>query len=289
MNTAMLYRMAIVACLVKVLGGGALTSPSVAADLGTKQGTQWFPYLQWNIANPTWHGNPYDVRATVEFTHHPSGDTRRTEMYFAGGPSWTFRFTGTQDGTWSFTTSSEDVDLHGHTGKVMIAPNPRADTHGFLKNWAGKWGWEGTEKVFVPQLVMWDYIVGSNSPSVFHDKPELVDRKIEEFITGHGFRGFHVPVVGGRWFDIDAASDRIEPAMTEPDSRTFEALELLITKTHEAGGLVHIWPWGDHSRRQTPRSLAGGIGGRIDKRLQRYIAAQTWTNPGLEHGLWFRP
>jgi hypothetical protein len=208
-------------------------------------------------------------------------------MYFAGGNSWKFRFTGTKLGTWSFTTSSEDGDLHGHTGRVMIAPNPRAGAHGFLKNLGGKWGWEGTETVFVPQLVMWDYIVGSNSPAVFHNKPELVDRKIDEFITAHGFNGFHVPVIGGRWFDFDAASDRVESAMTEPDNRTFEALELLITKTHEAGGLVHIWPWGDHSRRQTPRSLRGGIGGRIDERLQRYIVARLGPIPGWSMGYGF--
>ena len=208
-------------------------------------------------------------------------------MFFVGGKTWAFRFTGTKLGTWSFITSSDDKNLHGHTGKVMIESNPRADAHGFLKKLGSKWGWEGTENVFVPQLVMWDYIAGGNSPQVFHNKPELVDRKIREFIVGHGFNGFHVPVIGGRWFDLDAASDRVESTMTEPDSRTFEALELLITKTHQAGGMIHIWPWGDHQRSQTSRSLTGGIGGAIDKRLQRYIAARLGPVPGWSMGYGF--
>ncbi len=273
------------ACIVAV----CVFSPvsSMAADLGTMQGTQWSPYLQWTLANPNWNGNAFDVQATVEFTHKASGEKRRTEMFFVGGKSWAFRFTGTKLGVWSFTTSSEDEDLRGHTGKVMIAPNPRADAHGFLKKFGGKWGWQGTENVFVPQLDMWDYITGSNSPHVFYDKPEPVNRAIEQSILDHGFNGFNVPVIGGRWFDLDAASDRVEAKMTEPDLRTFEALELLITKTHEAGGLVHIWPWGDHSRSQTPKSLTGGIGGAIDQRLQRYIAARLGPLPGWGMGYGF--
>lgn len=259
----------------------------MAADLDTMQGTQWSPYLQWTVVNPTWSGNAFDIQATVEFTHHPSGDMRRTEMFFVDGKSWAFRFTGTRLGMWSFVTSSEDKDLRGHTGKVMIAPNPRSDAHGFLKKFGSKWGWEATENAFVPQLVMWDYVTGSNSPRVFHNKPELVDRKIKEFIVDHGFTGFHVPVIGGRWFGIDNTSDRVESTMTEPDPRTFEALELLISKTHQAGGLVHIWPWGDHQRSQTSRSLTGGIGGVIDKRLQRYIAARLGPIPGWSMGYGF--
>ncbi|MFC1596983.1 twin-arginine translocation signal domain-containing protein [Planctomycetota bacterium] len=146
---------------------------------------------------------------------------------------------------------------------------------------------QGTENVFVPQLVMWDYVAGDSSPRVFHGKSEPVDRKIKQFIVDHGFSGFHVPVIGGRWFDLDAQSDRVESTMTDPDLRTFEALELLVTRTHEAGGLVHIWPWGDHSRSQTPRSLSGGIGGAVDERLRRYTAARLGPIPGWSMGFGF--
>ena len=286
MNTEFLYRFLIVVSLVAVSAPGAPSS-SMAADLGTAQGTQWSPYLEWTVRNPTWSGNAFDVPTSVEFTHPSSGEKRRTQMFFAGGKSWAFRFTGTKLGKWSFVTSSEDKDLHGHTGNVMIKPNPRVAAHGFLKNLDGKWGWEGTENAFVPQLVMWDYITGGNSPKLFHNKPEWVDRKIQGFIFEHGFNGFHVPVIGGRWFDLDAESDKVESTMTEPDPRTFEALELLITQTHRAGGMVHIWPWGDHQRSQTPRSLTGGLGGAIDRRLQRYMAARLGPIPGWSMGYGF--
>ena len=285
-NEDFLCRLSITTCLLIVSAVGGPSS-SMAANLGTMHGTQWYPYLQWTMTNPTWNGNAFDIVATVEFTHQLSSDTRRTEMFFVGGESWAFRFTGTRPGIWSFVTSSEDEDLGGHTGKVMITPNTRTDAHGFLKKFGSKWGWEGTENVFVPQLVMCNYITGSNSPQVFHNKPELVDHKIKQFIIEHGFKGFHIPVIGGRWFDINAARNSVELTMSDPDPRTFEALELLITKTYQAGGLVHIWPWGDHQRYQTPKSLKGGIGGFIDKRLLRYIAARLGPIPGWSMGYGF--
>ena len=262
-------------------------SPSTSADLGTVQGVQWSPHIEWTVDNSTWSGNAFDVRAMVEFTHASSGDTVRTGMFFSGGNTWAFRFTATRTGTWSFVTSSDDDDLAWHTGRVRVVPNPRPDAHGFLKRFGNKWGWEGTENVFVPQLVMWDTIVGDSSPRAFYNKPALVDRKIEQFIVGHGFSGFHLPVVGGRWFDLDAESDRVESRMTDPDPLTFEALELLITRTHAAGGLLHIWPWGDHQRSQTPKSLTGGMGGVVDGRLQRYIAARLGPLPGWSMGYGF--
>lgn len=276
------------ACLIAVSTAAFTTSLS-AADLGSSKGTQWAPYLEWAVANPTWEGNAYDVRATVAFTHHPTGAKHETEMFFSSekSKSWAFRFTGTMPGTWSFETSSQDQDLDGHTGKAIIRTNPRANAHGFLKQFDDKWGWEGTESVFVPQLVMWDYIAGDNSPRMYHEKPKLIDRKIDQFISDHGFNGFHVSVIGGRWFDLDAADERVDSKMKDPDFRTFEALELLITKTHQAGGMVHIWPWGDHQRSQTPRSLTGGTSGPVDRRLQRYIAARLGPVPGWSMGYGF--
>ena len=266
---------------------GLGVATSRADDFGTRMGTQWAPYVEWTIENPTWSGNAFDVKAQVTFTHQASGEIRRTEMFYIGGESWAFRFTGTKTGVWSFVTTSEDEDLRGHVGKVTITKAGRPDAHGFLKKFGNKWGWEGTETAFAPQLVMWDYVAGSNSPRVFCGNPDLVARKVKEFVTDQGFHGFHVPVVGGRWFDVDSKSDKVVSSMTEPDFQTFEALELLITSTHQAGGFVHIWSWGDHQRFQTPRSLEGGINGAIDRRLQRYIAARLGPIPGWSMGYGF--
>jgi hypothetical protein len=285
MGSEFLSRLLARTCVGVLLASGS--AGALAADSSEpKTGRLWSPCLEWTIQNRTWIGNAFDVRASAEFVHEETGEIRHTEMFYAGDNVWAFRFTGTRSGRWTFTTSSEDDQLRGHTGTAVIEP-AQGRTHGFLKNFGNKWGWEGTEQPFVPQLVMWDYLVGDNCPRTFHNNAALVEQKISQAMVDRGFHGFHVPVLGGRWFEIDSDSDRVMLSMVNPDVRTFEALELLITMTHEAGGFVHIWPWGDHQRSQTPRSLDGGINGVVDRRLQRYIAARLGPLPGWSMGYGF--
>jgi|GEM_PF-1188614 len=249
--------------------------------------TLWSPYLEWEVPNPEYKGNPFDVVAEVTFRNERTQKGHTTEMFFAGGHTWKFRFTGTETGTWSFKSKSSIPALDGIIGQIKVVANPNPEAQGFLKKFEDKWGWQGTEKVFVPQLYMLDYALGSRTPKVYYDHPDIIDAKIQEFIGEHGFLGFHVPVIGGRWFDLDQSSDQVMPNAENPDIRTFEALESLIVKTHKAGGMVHIWPWGDESRGQTPLRLKGGMGGPEDRRLQRYIAARLGPIPGWSFGYGF--
>lgn len=253
---------------------------SAASGTGTldRVGTQWAPYLEWSLHNPTWEGNPYDLVARVAFVHTESGKRRTTGMFYDGENVWKFRFTGTQEGEWRFTTSSEDADLDGKEGRVVIEPNPNAKAHGFLTHFGNKWGWEGTEEAFVPQLVM--YAV----PRHFYGKPEMVDADIETFLVEHGFNGLHIPVWCA-WFDIEEDGYDNLPEEANPDRRTFEALEMVITKVHAAGGMVHLWAWGDEQRHWTPNKW--GKNGKVDKRLQRYIAARLGPLPGWSMGYGF--
>ncbi|KKN08717.1 hypothetical protein LCGC14_1053840, partial [marine sediment metagenome] len=158
---------------------------------------------------------------------------------------------------------------------VEVRPNPGGK--GFVTALGGKWGWSGSGRAFVPQLVMYA------GPADYHNKPKKIDADIETYLVGHGFNGFHT-IVCCRWFDInEERSTRIKGPAPNPDPRTFEALELLIGKVHSAGGMVHIWAWGDESRRQTPVRL-GGKNGLADLRLQRYIAARLGPIPGWTMG-----
>jgi hypothetical protein len=239
--------------------------------------SQWLPFLEWSVENPIFHGNPYDLIATVDFIHPESGEKRTTGMFYAGNDTWKFRFTGTLSGRWVFMTSSVDADLDGKYGSVYVAPNPGAP--GFVTQFGNKWGKQGLDKAFVPQLVMYA------NPCEYHDNPAKIDADIKTFLLDHGFDGFHTSV-HCRWFDIDQErSLDIHNNNPNPDLRTFEALELLIIKVHAAGGMVHIWAWGDEARKQTP--LKWGINGRVDKRLQRYIAARLGPLPGWTMGYGF--
>lgn len=260
---------------VLIITGNLL--PTNAAPLD-RSGTQWYPYLEWSLENPTYKSNPYDVQATATFTHS-SGKTRTTGMFYDGDDTWKFRFTGTITGEWSFNTSSSDEELNGKTGTVTIKPNPDPRAHGFITHFGAKWGWEGTNKAFVPQLVMYD------DPTAFYNKPDKIDNDIQTFFVEHGFNGFHTSVLC-RWFDFDSTRyDDINSDDPNPDPRTFEALELLITKAHQAGGMVHLWAWGDQQRHMTPNKW--GKNGKVDRRLQRYIAARLGPLPGWSMGYGF--
>lgn len=242
-----------------------------------RTGTQWAPFLEWSLENPSFTGNPYDLIATVTFTYEASGETHTTGMFYDGANTWKFRFTGTRAGTWTFMTSSSDSDLNGKSGTVTINPNPGVP--GSVTNFGNKWGRLGVNEAFVPQFLMY------SSPHLFYNNPNQINADIQTFMVEHGFTGFHVPVFC-RWFDIDqdTCSDISVP---DPDRRTFEALDLLITKVHASGGVVHLWAWGDDSRRQNPNFLPDGINGTEDKRLQRYIAARLGPLPGWTMGYGF--
>jgi len=91
-----------------------------------------------------------------------------------------------------------------------------------------------------------------------------------------------LPSLAAKWVDIDSSTRWDSTSRREPDPRTFEALELLITKTHAAGGVVHIWYVGDCSRAQCAQAGFGSNGARSEeeKRLLRYIGARFGPLPG---------
>ena len=243
-----------------------------------RTGTIWRPYLEWSLKNPSHGAAPFDLVAKVTFIHTASAEKQTTEMFYDGAGVWKFRFTGTRLGQWTFKTTSADPDLDGKSGKVVITKNADPGAHGFLKKLGNKWGWQGTERAFVPQLVMYEH------PAAYHNKPTKIDADIKQFFQTHGFNGLHT-MVFCRWFDINQTTyDKIS-ANPGPDRRTFEALELLIAKAHAKGGMVHIWAWGDEQRKQTPKKW--GLNKAVDQRLQRYIAARLGPLPGWSIGYGF--
>ncbi len=263
----------------------------VPAELSRSETTMWSPTLEWTVKNPSHEGNPFDLVAKVAFKHEGGKEKRVTEMFYAGGETWKFRFTGTRTGRWAFTTQADgadgttnDPELHGRSGTVTVEPNPDPKANGFLSHEGQTWCWQGSGRAFVPQLVM----IGDNGTSdpKWYRHAAFMDRLIETFLEEHGFTGFHSYSIGGYWFDIGAGT-RLNAEMKNPDPRTFEAMETLITQTHARGGMVHLWAWGDRGRAQTPWDLDGGINGKVDRRLQRYIAARLGPLPGWSMGYGF--
>lgn len=246
-----------------------------------RAGTQWAPYMEWSLNNPSYQGNPFDLQATATFVHGESRETHTTAMFYDGAATWKFRFTGTRLGSWTVTTASTDVDLHGHSGNITVGPNGDSRVLGFVthvgKTWVRQVDGAGKVQAFIPQLVM------VNGPQVYYNNPGAVDFDINRFIGGHGFNGFHM-LVTCRWSELEEQRCS-QVSSPDPDPRTFEALEQVISKVHAAGGIVHLWSWGDESRGWTP--TVWGINGVEDRRIQRYIAARLGPLPGWTMGYGF--
>ncbi len=248
--------------------------PTQARDIQAT-GNQLEP-MDLTFNNPSWSGNPYDLIATVTFSHASSDLTRTTEMFYAGNDEWKARFAGDLPGLWNYTSTSSDSDLNGLSGTIDIASS---DNPGFVQASGDKWIRTGSGEAFVPQFVM------SANPNFFYDNPSKIDSDIALFIEDHGFNGLHVKV-DCRWFDIyTPICTYIDSSDPNPDQRTFEALEQIILETYKAGGVVHIWVWGDDERNQNAKKW--GHNGTVDRRLQRYIAARLGPMPGWTMGYGF--
>ena len=258
--------------------------PSQDADV---TGVLWADVLEWDVENPSYTGNPFDIIADVVFSHTSSDAEHRTQMFYAGDDVWKFRFTGTRTGLWTYASSSDDPDLDGLSGTVYIEQNPDPNAHGFLTTAGNRFAVpineDGTLKarhynVYYNHADNWQNF---DWDPVFSLDPEIargqIDRVVDEAIEHGADAIFLTPKMS--WLRFGAASHSELSDEENPDLTTFDLLDTIIARVHERGLSVHIWKWGDEQRRQTPLGL-GGINGEIDRRLQRYIAARLGPMPG---------
>ncbi len=245
---------------------------------------------QYSLKNPDWKDNPFDLSATVTFVHPK--EKRVTEMFYSGSDTWSFRFTGTRTGKWTFSTESTDPDLNGHTGTIIVLPRTDPDVKGFLTGVGNKYAVMETDITdlsgYVYQVFMnqQDYEQQHKHPSRILGSGDR-QRLIEDYWRNTRDNGFDVYffAVFYSWFrmgalSIDDFKSGSDPDLDGPDPAVFDVLESAIRYAHQRGGRTHIWAWGDNGRKQTPNHLGGGFRGKRHKRLIRYIAARLGPMPG---------
>jgi len=279
------------ACLIALIFILLTISNAMAADLGDSACTMWSPHLEWQLSNPSWSDNPFDVVTTVTFVHADSGETRVTEMFYDGGDTWKFRFTGTRLGAWTFTTTSNDAPLNGHTGTITVKPNPDNKIKGFLTHQGNKYAIQRNHTDDLEGYVFTVYMGRVNFDSYLDTfTPDLSDmaQKNRAYLAealDNGFEAIFIHV-NNNWFKYGVREHNKHDSQN-PDLTTFSVLETIITTAHQAGCRVHLWAWGDESRKWTPKGVPGGINGAADRRLQRYIAARLGPLPGWTMGYGF--
>lgn len=288
--------------LVLIGFGNILPSSSYAqvttSDSMNQTGTLWAPYLEWSLENSTYSGNPFDLVATATFKHTDSGESRTTEMFYAGGESWKFRFTGTRTGDWTFTTASSDPDLNGKSGAVTINPNPDPRVKGFITSVGNKvarqTGPDGQQlEAYIYNVYqddgtyLGDFWNWSEDKSLDYIRTYPAEKWATEYLAKARANGSNTLFIAlaNQWFKVGALSYD-EHNSVDPDLLTFDMLERVIATAHQQGGHIQLWMWGDETRGWTQTGV-GGINGTPDKRLQRYIAARLGPLPGWTMGYGF--
>lgn len=276
--------------LLLVTGSATLGDKTDERCFAPRSDALMWEYEEWSIMNPSWTGNPYDVLATVTFTHANTGSTHNTEMFYDGSNTWKFRFTGTRAGQWTFTTTSQDPDLSGYEGQVAVRPNGNPLIKGFLTHVGNKFAIMDRDsadlKPYLYQVYMnqQDFEQQYKHASRIWDDP--VDRKhlFKAYWDDTVDNGFNICFVSifYSWFKPGALDRNMVTSrdLSAPDREAFAGLEYAIRYAHQRGGRIHIWAWGDQGRRQTPNLLPGGVLGDTHKRLMRYIAARLGPLPG---------
>ncbi|MHC4424526.1 MAG: DUF5060 domain-containing protein [Planctomycetota bacterium] len=259
-------------------------------DFGNRTGVMW-EYMEWSLKSVPYSGNPFDVSATVTFSHGDSGQERTTEMFYDGDDAWRFRFTGTRTGKWTFKTSSDVPELNGHAGSVTIAENPDRSIRGFLTHVGNKYAIQVKDETDLRGYLFNVYMSRVEYPAFldeFGSDLGEVEKKALAYLTEARENGFEIIFlhVNSNWFKFGVRRHD-EHDSASPDPAAFGVLETIVQTVHQAGGRAHIWAWGDESRKWTPRGVPGGINGKTDRRLQRYIAARLGPLPGWTIGYGF--
>ncbi len=263
---------------------------SQSGDLGTRKGVMW-ECMEWSIEDVSHSGNPFGVVARVTFTHGDSGNKRVTEMYYDGDDTWRFRFAGTRYGKWTFKTSSDVADLDGRSGTVTISENPDRNVKGFLTHVGNKYAIQMTDETDLKGYLFNVYMSRVKYPAFldeFGTDPKQVEKKAKVCLEEALANGFEIIFVhvNNNWFKLGVRKHNKHDS-ENPDPAAFRVLERIIKTVHGSGGRVHIWAWGDESRKWTPKGVPGGINGNVDRRLQRYIAARLGPLPGWTMGYGF--
>ncbi|MBL7154633.1 MAG: DUF5060 domain-containing protein [Phycisphaerae bacterium] len=268
----------------------AACMPASGKDLGQREARMWRT-LEWDAEAPDYSGNPFDVVAKVTFTHKDTGEKRTTQMFYDAEKTWKFRFVGTRAGKWQFTSESKVGGLAELTGGIQVTENRDPKIKGFVTNVGNKFAVQVKNASDLRAYIFNVYMGRVKHPAYLDEfGPDLHDarKKAQAYLEDATANGFEIIFihVNNNWFK-HGVRKHSEHKSENPDPVAFAVLEQIITTVHNLGGRVHIWAWGDESRKWTPRGLPGGTNGRADRRLQRYIAARLGPMPGWTMGYGF--
>lgn len=273
--------------VVKFLAIMVLFSSAQGRDFGGREAQIWRT-VEWKIEDVDCRDNPFDAASSVTFTHIDTGRKRTTGMFYDGDKTWKFRFTGTVAGKWQFSTASDIPALDGHRGTIRVSANTDPKIKGFLTYKGNRFAIQRKNEDDLHGYIFNAYMSRVKHPACLEDFGSdltKVTNAVRAYFKNARDNGFEIVFVhvNSNWFKF-GVKEHNKHDSENPDPVSFRVLETIIKTVHGMGGRVHIWAWGDESRKWTPIGVPGGINGPVDRRLQRYIAARLGPLPGWTMG-----
>ena len=149
-----LQRYGALALLLVVFG-----NPLEAASVG-----RWGRHVV-SLANASYSGNPFELEVEATFTHAASGTELTLPGYYAGNDTWKIGFMPTEEGEWTWVSSSADGDLDGQTGSLTCTAST---SRGLLAADGKKWRYADGGYV-VPVGVFVQLLHGAGSTAEIED------------------------------------------------------------------------------------------------------------------------
>ena len=88
-------------------GAIALLLATLGTPLEAGSVNRWGRHVV-SLANASYSGNPFELEVEATFTHTTSGTELTLPGYYAGGDTWKIGFMPTEEGEWTWVTSSAD-------------------------------------------------------------------------------------------------------------------------------------------------------------------------------------
>ncbi len=239
--------------------------------------SQWQPLVLSFEAerDHDWHAFPLQA----SFSHVESGTTLNVDAYWDGERRWSLRFSPTLPGLWTYRTSSPDLSLDGHTGRIEcraptspeIAVNP--NLRGKIQVVRGSRHFaysDGTPFLGLAEQ-LWDFNVSTWLPLADLDV-YLADREAKGFnIVQVRFSRLHMANEGGFAFPHNQGPEPGNGDFDKLNADYFRFLDRRMEKCFAAGFVVAghpLWIGFD-----TAISVADA------KKLQRYFLARYGAYP----------
>ena len=210
--------------------------------------------------NGQYEGNPFLLEMKATFVHELTGQSIEIPAYYDGNDTWKVAFMPTKVGRWSWTSTSSDAELDGHSGVLTAIESEHQGLLAADPSAPNKWHYTETGSV-IP--------VGLFVQGMLDDASDEEFSRLAEFLSAH-----HFSLINFRLSEHDKAFSDVNTLTM--DLALWQRLESRVEMLTEDGLGIDIMLYTDDSGRP---SFAGQS--EAELLLIRYMIARLASFPSV--------